>query len=773
MRNVGYIFLRMKKKDLLITLLILAALLIVFFDVFTLKNAFLSGDHRDQQYPWAKFYQHEIQAGRLPWWTSQIHCGFPLLAEGQIGAFYPLNFFFFYFLPMKFAYNYIVLFQYFLGGLLFYLYLIRHGVSRWGGFFACLIFLFGSTQGGYFYYNYISQKVVIWLPLTLILIDRLFERCKSADAFWLAGVFAVQIFGGYLQVAIYSIFFSTVYFLWSLAVAKRRAMPLILYAGAGMLGFFFSLVQLLPTLELARLSSRADAQAGLAYVGSMLPVGFFTLLFPAWDGFLGSEWYLGVAGLFFMIVALVARKRNTERFFIFSAGLFLLLALGKYSPLYRAIVEGTGFQGFRTPIKFLFFVTFSCAVLAGFGFDRFFDPAASQNLKDQVVKKFSQAALLFLIFPLAATEILLGFREKLLPAFQNLVVGEFFGKAGHPHSSENYSARAAQFYDSVIGILSLSHQQTWISWALLALFPVVLFMVLKMKSPSRAKMAVTVFLFIDLILYGLTSIRPNLEPYSTLGSGVQSKIVKALGAQPSPFRVSVVSGSSADILNLPFYPNRNMLYGIDDLGAYSPLVMKTYRDFLNSWGYVNDSLSAALPFSSPVLAHLKELSLLNVHYLVSRGLLDSPILEPVLSENGNELYRIKNALPRVFFTPRRDFETPLSGWNLEGIQAAEMSVGNPQRIEILADAPQEGMVFLSEVNYPGWKATLDGEEVPIRIAGQLFRAIEIPRGRHQIVMRYEPVLYNHLGLAALGVFILGCGLLAFQAMFRWQDRVPS
>src|SRR3989338_1959988 len=212
----------MKKKDLVPVLLILAALLIVFFDLFTLESAFLSGDHREQQYPWAQFYQHEIHAGRLPWWTSQIHCGFPLLAEGQIGAFYPLNVLFFYFLPLKFAYNYLVLFQYFLGGLLFYFYMARQGVSRWGGFFASLIYLFGSTQGGYFYYNYISQKVVIWLPLTLLLIDRLFEKRKPADAFWLACVFAAQIFGGYLQVALYSVFFSTVYFIGGLVSSRRR-----------------------------------------------------------------------------------------------------------------------------------------------------------------------------------------------------------------------------------------------------------------------------------------------------------------------------------------------------------------------------------------------------------------------------------------------------------------------------------------------------------------------------------------------------------------------
>src|SRR3990167_5921123 len=113
----------MKKKDLGFILLLLAALFVVFFDLFTLKSAFLSGDHREQQYPWAKFYQDQIRHFMLPWWTTHIHSGFPLLAEGQIGAFYPLNFLFFFFLPAKIAYNGLILFQYFLGGVFFYFYL--------------------------------------------------------------------------------------------------------------------------------------------------------------------------------------------------------------------------------------------------------------------------------------------------------------------------------------------------------------------------------------------------------------------------------------------------------------------------------------------------------------------------------------------------------------------------------------------------------------------------------------------------------------------------
>ena len=238
-----------KRKDLLALFFIAFAILIVFFDLFTLEKSFLSGDHREQQYPWAKFYQQQIRQFQLPWWFPQMQCGFPVLAEGQIGAFYPLNYLFFMFLPVKIAYNGIILFQYFLGGLLFYFYLRRFKLSEWACFFASLIYLFGSTQGGYFYYNYISQKTVIWLPLTLLLVDRLRERREFRDAFFLSLTFAVQIMAGYLQVAVYSLLFTSFYFLYHW-MGKKDLKFFTLYTTAGLLSVFYSLVQLWPTFEL-------------------------------------------------------------------------------------------------------------------------------------------------------------------------------------------------------------------------------------------------------------------------------------------------------------------------------------------------------------------------------------------------------------------------------------------------------------------------------------------------------------------------------------------
>src|SRR5436309_15827350 len=51
-------------------------------------------------YPLAVFFHDALAGGRLPLWNDQLGLGFPLYAEGQIGAFYPLNWLLFQLPPL-------------------------------------------------------------------------------------------------------------------------------------------------------------------------------------------------------------------------------------------------------------------------------------------------------------------------------------------------------------------------------------------------------------------------------------------------------------------------------------------------------------------------------------------------------------------------------------------------------------------------------------------------------------------------------------------------
>lgn len=57
-------------------------------------------------------------------------------------------------------------------------------------------------------------------------------------------------------------------------------------------------------------------------------------------------------------------------------------------------------------------------------------------------------------------------------------------------------------------------------------------------------------------------------------------------------------------------------------------------------------------------------------------------------------------------------------------------------IILQADGP--GMLVLAEVNYPGWKASVDGNSVKIVSLLGLFRMVQLPPGNHEVVFSYQP-----------------------------------
>ncbi len=60
------------------------------------------------------------------------------------------------------------------------------------------------------------------------------------------------------------------------------------------------------------------------------------------------------------------------------------------------------------------------------------------------------------------------------------------------------------------------------------------------------------------------------------------------------------------------------------------------------------------------------------------------------------------------------------------------------RLVVDTDASAGGHLIVAEAYQDGWKAMLDGTEVPVRPANVLFRAVAVPAGSHRIELRYRP-----------------------------------
>jgi hypothetical protein len=94
-----------------------------------------------------------------------------------------------------------------------------------------------------------------------------------------------------------------------------------------------------------------------------------------------------------------------------------------------------------------------------------------------------------------------------------------------------------------------------------------------------------------------------------------------------------------------------------------------------------------------------------------------------------------------------------------GIGAVSILDYQAEHIEVeVENGP--GWLVLADPWYKGWKAELDGREVPILPANLAFRAVEIPDGaHHRVVFRYAPLAVKLGGTASLAGLLL-CAVLA-------------
>jgi len=84
----------------------------------------------------------------------------------------------------------------------------------------------------------------------------------------------------------------------------------------------------------------------------------------------------------------------------------------------------------------------------------------------------------------------------------------------------------------------------------------------------------------------------------------------------------------------------------------------------------------------------------------------------------------------------------------------------PQRVVIEANQKNSGLLILSDVMYPGWKAYLDGAEVPIYTANLIMRSLFLEGGKHQIIFLYTSSLFTWgLWVTGMVLIVLAIGLI--------------
>ncbi|MEW6073471.1 MAG: hypothetical protein AB1726_12885, partial [Planctomycetota bacterium] len=225
-------------------------------------------------------------------------------------------------------------------------------------------------------------------------------------------------------------------------------------------------------------------------------------------------------------------------------------------------------------------------------------------------------------------------------------------------------------------------------------------------------------------------------------------------------------------------PNLLEAYGIADL---TPYVVFTPRTLIELITAIEPSVySPTYRTFSPGLRRVADvdhpiLDILGVTAVLARRPLEHPRLAPVLSRPGFHVYRRSGAFPSARIVPRAVASTSdaaaLSVLHQRLLDPAAATVLAPEhsalagetpppagtesdwrpgriermrrpaknRTEVLVWGSDGGWLVIHEQFYPGWRAEVNGKEAPLLRADHACRAVRIPPGDSEIVVRYAPV----------------------------------
>ncbi len=283
-------------------------------------------------------------------------------------------------------------------------------------------------------------------------------------------------------------------------------------------------------------------------------------------------------------------------------------------------------------------------------------------------------------------------------------------------------------------------------------------------------------IFLDLASNGAYVDLGNEDPSARFHA--HPAVVAFLKGDPDLFRIDTRTD-----LERWWQPDTALLYRLQDVGGVAnPLTLAAFQRYWEELGGRSSRLY----------------DLLNVKYvLVPRGApMDAEKFQVAFDGDPDlVVYRNSGFLPRAFLVNRAiaaDRETAWSlihepgfeptrqivvegGPALEGTAAeagqAQVSSYSADRVEVHVEAVEPAYLFLSEVFYPGWQATVDGEPAPVYRANALFRAVLVPPGQHRVVLTFSPWSW-HVGLGlslATSLGAAGMGTLALMQKARRRE----
>jgi hypothetical protein len=710
-------------------------------------------------YPMRWFQAKAFRSGQLNLWNPYVFGGYPAFAStGSVVSLDPFNVFLL--LPdLGSALAWRTFLQVMTCSIFMYLYL-RHLLL---GPTASLVGSMGFSLNSMFWVNIFdwSLEGMLWLPIVLLLLERALLRRSLRVAIAAGLVLGTALLASPLQIYFYICFAIAALLGLRWLILHRNVQHLKVYFGLGLatliIGIALSSIQLLPTLELLEHSPRMEGMAFSAkHPRTPLQMIFATgalssFVFPnlvgrvkdsmmisgsLWGGETHWQGFIGIVPFILAAIGAFASKDPRRKPFIALA--LLVLAIVLYTPLVLFVYE-----------RFFLVYIFCASVLAAMGYQ-----AISKNRLDSHRAHLSIRLIgtLFILVAACLAALNVAFAiagakltDRVLTSVKHTLATRYLGIA----NPNLYLQKAHNLLNDFH--LTSIHTALPLLIAFLGLGIIVLQIRGSVKSACFAIFIVGLTAF-DLGFMTISHVPlVDLKKYRFSPS---APAINLIMADPGVYRVVSFHSQSEP----PVLPAGTMsVYGIQSANGYDNLCPPHVGRLLSFKCQPGPRGFNMTPNRS---------DLANVKYIVTGPFAELPHPRfQLLYDKDVRVYRDQEVLPRAFLVGAYEV---VPGW-ISALARARSLDFDPRTTVILDVPPQippsnictrsakveildyqasevrikthssaSGLLVLSDTYYPGWKATVDGQSVPIIRANGVMRAVALGAGDHTVLFKYAP-----------------------------------
>jgi len=709
-------------------------------------------------YPCYRYYSAAILNGEFPFWNPLVSCGVPYAADINKGSFYPLNFIHIV-LPSLRTITWMAFFHFGIGAAGVYFFVRKLGVR------SVYAAVSGLAFSAVMPMDPAMSSAGAWMGFVLLALYKGVNENFTRGLLLGSVCLSLSLLGGDIHVTFFVLLVSGIFALSQIFTVNRdgayaRLRPVLLFSLIIIFGFALSMIQLLPAFEHSQLSSRPAKSFEYSASSSMTPQALTGLVVPGlwrgwnWRGRL--EPAIPAAVLIIILLAAGAIKSCARtRTFMIIAVFSILLALGKYSPVYylawRII---PGFCIFRGAIEYLFLMHSALAVFVGLGLE--YLTRRKISLKPVVILLVISSAVLLLSIALYCS----GMYINLLPAAVKARLGDKFVH---------------------VPFEALCSRMLFVTLCLVA----VLFLRADCaKRRTFGALLLSLAMIIEIgVGYSMLKPTPKFRTMPAEITDPESSSFAARMKEESVKRIARIDmdlvGVWVDIINGEpenrnrqklaarldcIADNENLKYGIAAIDGYNTFQLKSYTDFLGRCGLVKAKDSPVRLFLNSV--DYKWFAFLGVSHVVA-GVDENNathVVGPVEAVNEVEkikLYKMPMNATHGAIIRASEFENDKLPEILTGASLMNTEI-RPNSTRYKCVSPEKAILVVPETYYPGWTVAVNGKGAEILEWNGVFRAVEIPEGECKVEFVFRPAKIYFGGMISLLTCFILTGLYFFK-----------